>query len=98
MYLIYIALAAFFGGLASSALGWLGSGEAWNGRKFFSSFIRSLIAGAVFAVGYSVQPVIVGTLGILAAFLAGAGVDVLGNRLAGSITASQPGNLSPPKT
>lgn len=58
----------------------------WKARKFFASALRSVLAGAVFAVGETISPGIGGGMGIMAAFLAGAGVDVLGNRLAGSIS------------
>jgi len=78
----YIALAALLGGLVAALLGWLESNESFNPRKFGGSAIRALIAGILFAVGYQLS----GTLGLLDlfyAFLGGAGVDVLGNRVAG---------------
>ena len=78
---LYIALAGLSGGLVAALVGWLESGEPFNPRKFGGSVIRALIAGIIFAVGYQLS----GTLGILDlfyAFLGGAGVDVLGNRIA----------------
>jgi len=78
----YIALAALLGGLVAALLGWLESNEPFNTRKFGGSAIRALIAGILFAVGYQLS----GTFGLLDlfyAFLGGAGVDVLGNRVAG---------------
>jgi hypothetical protein len=78
----YIAMAALLGGLVAALLGWLESNEPFNPRKFGGSAIRALIAGILFAVGYQ----LLGTLGLLDlfyAFLGGAGVDVLGNRVAG---------------
>jgi hypothetical protein len=79
---LYIALAGLSGGLAAALLGWLESGEPFNPRKFGGSVIRALVAGVVFAVGYQLAN---GTsiLDLLYAFLGGAGVDVLGNRIAG---------------
>ena len=78
----YIALAALLGGLVSALLGWLESGEAFNPRKFGGSVIRALLAAAVFAVGYQFAGG-AGMLDLLYAFLGGAGVDVLGNRISG---------------
>jgi hypothetical protein len=80
----YIALASLSGGLVAALLGWLESGEPFNSRKFGGSVIRASIAGIIFAVGYQLS----GPLGILDlfyAFLGGAGVDVLGNRIAGKL-------------
>lgn len=94
MYIWYLAIAAFLGGILAALLGWLDSGEAFAPRKFTSSAIRALLAAAVFAIGYIATPVLAGLLGVIAAFLAGAGVDVIGNRLAGSIKASQSGTTS----
>jgi hypothetical protein len=79
---LYIALVTVLGGVVAALLGWLDSKETFNTRKFGGSVIRALIAAVVFAVGYHLS----GPLGILDlfyAFLGGAGVDVLGNRIAG---------------
>ena len=77
---LYIALSALAGGLAAALLGWLDSGEPFDPRKFGGSAIRALIGGAIFAVGYDLAaPVAI--LDLFYAFLGGAGVDVLGNRL-----------------
>ena len=65
-------------------MGWLDSGEVFEARKFSASIVRALIAGVVFAVGYtytnSLSPLDIGI-----AFVGGAGVDVLGNRISGAI-------------
>ncbi|MGI2336137.1 MAG: hypothetical protein ACRKGH_05780 [Dehalogenimonas sp.] len=80
---VYIALAALFGGIVAALLGWLESQEPFDGRKFGGSVVRSLIAGVVLALGSSLAgPVDIAAL--LYAFLGGAGVDVIGNRLAGN--------------
>ncbi|MFW6125474.1 MAG: hypothetical protein ACOC58_00050 [Chloroflexota bacterium] len=84
MDILLVALAAFGGGVVSAALGWLESGEPFEARKFASSALRAFLAGAGFAAAYTFAGP-VAMLDILTAFLAGAGVDVLGNRLAGSI-------------
>jgi hypothetical protein len=90
--LLWLVLAAFGGGLIAALLGWAGSGEDFKPRKFLSSVLRALLAALVAAVSYPlIGPVTVPIL--IMAVLAGAGVDSLGNRLAGSITST-----SPPKT
>ncbi len=81
---IYIALAALLGSLVTAVLGWLESGETFNGRKFGGSAIRGLIAGVIFTVGYEISNGF-SVLDLLYAFLGGAGVDVLGNRIAGKL-------------
>ena len=84
MGIVYVSLAAFAGGIASAILGWLDSGEVFAGRKFAASVLRAFVAGLVFAVGYTLSGKVT-VMDIIIAFVAGAGVDVLGNRLAGSI-------------
>ena len=79
---LYIALAALLGGLVAALLGWLESSEPFNTRKFGGSVIRALIAAIVFAAGYHLSGTLV-ILDLFYVFLGGAGVDVLGNRIAG---------------
>ncbi len=81
---LFIATAALVGGLAAALAGWLESNEAFNPRKFGGSVIRALIAGAVFAAGHNLAGP-AGILDLLYAFLGGAGVDVLGNRISGRL-------------
>ncbi len=81
---LYIALATLLGGLVAALLGWLESSEPFKPRKFGGSAIRAVIAGVIFAVGYHLSGA-VGTLDLFYAFLGGAGVDVLGNRIAGKL-------------
>ncbi len=76
----YIALASLSGGLVAALLGWLESGEPFNLRKFGGSVIRALIAGIIFAAGYQLSEHL-GILDMFYAFLGGAGVDALGNRI-----------------
>ncbi len=80
----YIALAALLGGLVAAVLGWLQCSESFDLRKFGGSGIRALIAGVIFAVGYHLSGP-VGILDLFYAFLGGAGVDVIGNRIAGKL-------------
>ena len=86
MNIIWIAVSAFVGGIVTAILGWLDSGETFNMRKFGSSLVRALVAAIVFAVAYTysngLSPIDIGI-----AFLGGAGVDVVGNRISGAIKA-----------
>ena len=84
--IIYIAVSAFLGGLLAAGLGWLDSGKDFDPRKFGSSAIRAFIAGIVFATAYVFQGGIT-VIDILIAFTGGAGIDVIGNRVAGAIRA-----------
>jgi hypothetical protein len=79
---LWVAIAALIGGLASAWLGWMESKEPFDPRKFGGSAIRSLIAALIFVAGYSFSDSI-GILDLFYAFLGGAGVDVIGNRIAG---------------
>ena len=79
---LYISIAAVMGGVVVALLGWLESSEPFNIRKFGGSVIRALIAGAIFAAGYEMSDS-AGWRDLFYAFLAGAGVDVIGNRIAG---------------
>jgi hypothetical protein len=81
---LIIALVTLLGGMVAALVGWLDSKEPFDVRKFGGSAVRSLIAGIVFAVGYHLSGA-VSTLDLFYAFLGGAGVDVLGNRIAGSL-------------
>jgi len=84
MNVILVGASALVGGMVAAVLGWLNSGEVFEARKFSASIVRALIAGVVFAVGYtytnSLSPLDIGI-----AFIGGAGVDVLGNRISGAI-------------
>lgn len=84
MTIIIIFAAAFVGGVANALLGWIDSKLPFVPRKFVASVIRALVAGVVFAIGYSYGDGI-GIMDIGVAFLGGAGVDVIGNRIAGVV-------------
>lgn len=84
MNTFYIALAALLGGVSVALLGWLECGDAFSPRKFGGSVIRSLIAAAIFAAGYQLSGAI-GIIDLIYAFLGGAGVDVIGNRISGKL-------------
>lgn len=81
---VWIALAAFLGGIMSATFGWLDSHEPFSAKKFGRSVGAALIAAVVFAVGYN----LVGSIGardLFIALLGGAGVDVLSNRVLGTL-------------
>jgi len=86
MDIIYIAVAAFVGGIVSSLLGWFDSQEPFAPRKFGASLVRALVAGIGFAAAYHYTNGLT-PIDLALAFLGGAGVDVLGNRISGSIKA-----------
>ena len=86
MDVLWIALAAFVGGILAAIAGWLETQEPFNPRKFGSSSVRALLAAVGVAIAYSYANDL-SALDIAMALLAGAGVDVLGNRVAGAITA-----------
>jgi len=86
MSVIWIAAAAFIGGIIAALAGWLESEEEFNVKKFMRSVVRSLVAGVGIAVAYNyINDLSLIDLGM--AWLAGAGVDVLGHRAAGAIAA-----------
>lgn len=82
MELFFVGAAAFAGAILAALLGWLGSGEDFVGRKFAASVVRAAVAATSFVVGYYVIGPVTLT-DILIAFVAGAGFDVVGHRLAG---------------
>ena len=86
MNVIFIGISAFIGGIVVALLGWLDSGETFEIRKFSASIVRALIAGVVFAVGYTYANSL-SLIDIGIAFCGGAGVDALGNRISGAIKA-----------
>ncbi len=83
MNLIYVAVAAFAGGILAAFLGWLDSKEPFDPRKFGKSVGVALLSGFAFAVGYTFSNHI-GVRDVFVAVLAGAGVDALTNRAIGA--------------
>jgi len=93
---ILLIVLAVVGALVAAILGWLGSGEPFASRKFFSSILRAVFAGVMAGISYQYVGTVTAMV-LAGAFLAGAGIDVLGNRLAGAITSTGPTTTSPPK-
>ena len=82
---LYVAMTALAGGLVAAFLGWLDSKEPFDARKYGGSAIRALFAAVVFAAGYELSHSTVAVLDLFYAFLGGAGVDAMGNRVAGKL-------------
>jgi len=85
MDMILVIVAAFSGGVVSGLLGWTQSGEDFVARKFCATVLRSLLAAGGMALAYPVVQTMGLIPGVISAFLAGAGVDVLGHRLGGAV-------------
>ena len=97
LLILYVMLAALFGGIIGAILGWLDSGEKFSDRKFAPSVVRSLIAAAVVGLTFAELELPVGWVALITVFLAGAGFDAYGNRIQGGIVSSIKTSLSPPK-
>jgi len=82
---LYLALSAASGCLVASFLGWLSSGENFIARKFLASFLRTIASGGIFATASTLVSGVATWENLVVAFLAGAGIDVVGHRIAGSI-------------
>jgi len=82
--IVWLALAAFIGGMATGLVGWAEAGTPWNARKFVVTLVRSALGGVAIAAATdytgATSPII-----YLLAVLAGAGVEVGSNRIAGAI-------------
>ena len=89
--ILYVALSAFGGGVIAGLLGWLEKGLPFSWAKFLPTVLRAFIAGASIAIADSVfihAQIGDGLWGVLiAAFLVGAGFDVVAHRVAGTIKA-----------
>lgn len=86
MDVLWLGFTAFFGGIIAALIGWLESSEPFDGRKFGRSILKALVAGIGIGVSYQILSDNIQTIDLLYAFLAGAGVDVLGNRGAGAVS------------
>lgn len=81
--LITAAVASSAGALVSGTLGWWDSHEPFNPRKFMGSVWRAVFAGMSWvATNQFVQ--VQGAVWLVA-FMGGAGIEVLGNRIQGGI-------------
>ena len=85
MTIVYVALAAFGGGIIAGLLGWLESHEGFSFRKFLPSILRAFVAGGIVAISYPFLETMGLWVGLIGAFLTGAGIDVLGHRISGSM-------------
>ena len=85
MEVIWIALCAFVGAVAASLAGWADSQTPFDRKKFTSSAIRALVAAFGLAAAYSYTGPLT-PIDLLLAFIAGSGIDVLGNRGWGAVS------------
>ncbi len=76
---ILIIVAAFLGSLGSGFCGFLKSQERFDMRKFMSSVWSAILSAMLFA-SVAEKTSELGVYNFVAAFLGGAGVDVLTNR------------------
>jgi hypothetical protein len=84
---------AILGTITAAILGWQESGEPFDSGKFLASILHAFIAGAAIIVGFGFGPSI-NFLDYLVIYLAGAGVDVLLNRVTGAIVTKAASVLS----
>jgi fluoride ion exporter CrcB/FEX len=82
--ILWIALAAFFGGFLSGLIGLADAikiGEKFIWSKLLTTIITAFIAGIGFALVYQFSGDRIGWVDILQAIFAGAGGDALVNRI-----------------
>ena len=80
-----VAISAFAGGVVSGILGYLKTGDDFDGRKFLPTFLRAMLAGGGIALSYPLIEGIGFWPAVIGGFLAGAGLDVGLHRVAGTI-------------
>jgi hypothetical protein len=82
--ILYVSLAAGAGAVVAGILGWLESGEAFSAKKYLPTILRAALAAILAAVA---TPIVapIGWVVIISAFVAGAGIDVIGHRVAAAI-------------
>jgi len=90
MIFVYIALAAFVGGVVNALLGWTQTNDSFDARKFANSAIASFLGAIAIAVAANYAGAegqdLISLLTILGvAFLSGAGVSSGVSRIAGSM-------------
>lgn len=84
LQILAISLLSVLGAVTTATLGWLESDEPFNPRKYVASLLRATIAGLITALGFSTVTTI-DAWDYIVAYLAGAGVDVFGHRIAGNL-------------
>lgn len=84
-FIIIVCLAAFMGGVLTALIGWGGTTEPFNARKFMTSVVKSLIGAVVIAAAFDYSQT-TSPISYLLAFLSGAGVDAGLKRVTNAIT------------
>lgn len=92
---LWVAVFSFLGAICTALLGFLDQTppEPFVFRKFAPSIIRAIVAAVGVAAAFNYANM-TGAVGLLLAFLSGAGVDVAGNRIAGAIATKTKGSDS----
>jgi len=83
--LITTVAAAFVGALGSGIAGWADSHESFDWRIFMGTVWRAIFAAMIFMSTFQAAN-LTGWQIYVAAFLGGAGVDAVGNRIQGGIS------------
>ena len=79
--IVLLVFLSVLGAILAAVLGWAESGEDFDPRKFLSSVGRAVLAGLLSALFFQdIAPQDVTIWICIAAFLMGAGVDVIGHR------------------
>ena len=89
--LLVLFIATVLGAVTTSGLGWLDSGTDFNARQFIPGVMRGIVAAIIVFIPASTGYLgsTLGLVAILGAFVAGMGVDVAGNRIAGILSIGQ---------
>jgi hypothetical protein len=89
--LLVLFIATVLGAVTTSGLGWLDSGVAFDARRFAPGVIRGIVAAIIVFIPASTGYLgsTLGLVAILGAYVAGMGVDVIGNRIAGILNIGQ---------
>ena len=82
---LYLAVSAIGGAVVAGVLGWFKAGTPLSARKIMPTVLRSLVAGVGFAALQNFTGTAISVTALATAFISGAGIDVIGHRLAGTI-------------
>ena len=84
--IVWTVIAAFVGALGCGIAGWADSHEPFDPRIFMGTVWRALFAAMTFALTFQAAN-LTGWQIYVAAFLGGAGIDAVGNRIQGGMAA-----------
>jgi hypothetical protein len=87
--ILWIAIACFFGALFAGIIGYLKAGGTWSWKVFAQTIYSGVGTAIVFAAAFSFSSEHLTFYDILAAVLAGMGVDNVVNRIVGAVRAKK---------